>query len=126
MNETTIDLLKLMLQLLGTLGMSGFITFFVTRKITKNEQKRDNIREERERSEKELCEKVNKLCEANVSLLRDLIWNICSRVEEREYFTAHEYEQISEAFPIYERLGGNGITKKKVESDIQKYPVRDE
>lgn len=109
--DETIEIIKLIFQLLGTFGMGGIIAGIISRKLTKAENKRTEIAEQRERQEEEKAKLLECYSEAIKVLLREAIYRIGNDVEKKQYFTVRESADFDDAWNAYSALNGNHQTE---------------
>ena len=94
------------------------IVAYLGRKITKENERRDEI-------EKAIADEELALKNGIRSILRDRILHVCSACENRNSITIEELENITDLYQSYTHLGGNGAITK-IYNDTIKLPLKKE
>ena len=108
-----IDVARLIVQLIGTLGMGAIISGIVSRKITKIEKKKEEEAQRRIDEEKEFRDKILTLIQSNKVLLRHVIFKIYNKCKETKTISYSERQQLDEAYECYEKCHGNSIASAR-------------
>lgn len=118
-----IDVARLIVQLIGTLGMGAIISGIVTRKITKIEKAKAEKAEEKARKMEEDKEFLCCLGKSIKCLLRSDIFEICDRANRTKKMSLRDRQQLDEAYECYHSLHGNSYCQQVYEKTIDECEV---
>lgn len=121
--ESILEIFKVILQFLGTLGMGGVMSFIITRRLTKLEKAKAEQHEEKIKQETERDATITVLTAACRLLLRSEMYRMCDKIKQRGYMFLYEQEQLRELLETYTLLKGNGTAHSLVEKMLQDYDV---
>lgn len=120
---SALEIIKLVLQFCGTLGMGGLMTFFITRQINKIERNKEVKQEAKLKQETETENRINVLTVATKLLIRSEMYRMCDKIKNREKMYLYEQEQLRELLEVYTLLHGNGTAHAIVERTLEEYEV---
>lgn len=117
MGDGTLEIIKLILQLLGTVGVGGIMAGIVTRKITKSEKKKELKDAETAKAEEDRQTLLENFAIGMRCLLRSEIIKICLKAKKDNRISLRNRQQLGEAYSVYSSplLHGNSYTSSLVQ-----------
>ena len=99
--QMDIEIIKLIVQVIATLGMGTVIGGIVSRKIAKSENQRDKKAEEMVKQQKDREEMLGNLAVGLKCLLRSNIFEICDKANKHKKMSLRDRQQLDEAYDCY-------------------------
>ena len=120
-----IEIVKLIVQVIATLGMGTVIGGIVSRKIAKSENQRDKKADEMVKQQKDREELLGNLAVGLKCLLRSNIFDICDKANKHKKMSLRDRQQLDEAYDCYRSLHGNSYCQEVYERTIKECAVID-